>query len=155
FYETDLNSYQRGTVHFQLPEMAAGRHSLKIKAWDVMNNSSEYILEFIVIPFGVLQIDHVLNYPNPFTTSTSFWFEHNYPGVDLNVKVEVFTVNGRLIKTLIQTINSAGNRSSDIQWDGTDTYGNKIGRGVYVYRLRVRTPNGLTAEKWERLVLLN
>lgn len=155
FYETDLNSYQRGTVHFQLPEMAAGRHSLKIKAWDVMNNSSEYILEFIVIPSGVLQIDHVLNYPNPFTTSTSFWFEHNYPGVDLNVKVEVFTVNGRLIKTLIQTINSAGNRSSDIQWDGTDTYGNKIGRGVYVYRLRVRTPNGLTAEKWERLVLLN
>lgn len=119
-----------------------------------MNNSSEYVLDFTVVESGELKIDRVLNYPNPFTTKTSFWFEHNYPGVDLSAKVEVFTVSGKLIKTIAQTINTPGNRSNEILWDGKDEYGNKIGRGVYIYRLRVRSFNGKTADKWERLVVL-
>ena len=40
FYESDLDNYQRGTVRFQLPPLAPGPHSLRIKAWDVVNNSS-------------------------------------------------------------------------------------------------------------------
>ncbi|HEU4634037.1 MAG TPA: type IX secretion system sortase PorU, partial [Flavisolibacter sp.] len=154
FYESEVDDYQKGRVRFQLPPLAGGRHSLKIKVWDVMNNSSEYVLDFIVVESGVLTIDHVLNYPNPFTTTTSFWFEHNQPGVDLSVKVEVFSVGGRLIKTISRTINSTGNRSNEVLWDGRDAYGAKIGRGVYVYRLSVRTPDGKTADKWERLVVL-
>jgi hypothetical protein len=59
--------------------------------------------------------------------------------MDLYTKAEVFTVSGKLIKTLAQAINTPGNRSSEILWDGRDEYGNKIGRGVYIYRLRVRT----------------
>lgn len=153
FFESDLDNYQKGSLRFQLPELAPGHHSLKIKAWDVMNNSNEYVLDFTVVNTAELRIDHVLNYPNPFTTHTSFWFEHNYPGSDLDVRVEIFTVSGKLIKTIIQTINTAGNRSSDIQWDGRDEFGEKLGRGVYVYRLRVRV-NGKTADKWERLVIL-
>jgi hypothetical protein len=154
FYETDLDNFQKGTVRFQMPQLDPGHHTLKIKAWDVTNNSSEYLLEFTVIESGELRLEHVLNYPNPFTTSTSFWFEHNHPFEDLYAKVEVFTVSGKLIKTLIQTINSAGNRSNDILWDGRDEYGNKLGRGVYVYRVKIRTSYGKTAEKWERLVIL-
>ena len=154
FYESDVDDYQNGSVRFQLPEMSPGHHSLKIKAWDVMNNSSEYILDFTVINSDNLKIDRVLNYPNPFTTRTQFWFEHNQPGADLGVKVEVFTIGGKLIKSITQTINTPGNRSSEVEWDGRDDYGQKIGRGVYVYRLRVKGPNGKTAEKWERLVIL-
>ena len=96
----------------------------------------------------------MLNYPNPFTTNTSFWFEHNFPDVDLYTKIEIFTVSGKLIKTLTRTINTPGNRSSEVTWDGTDEFGTKIGRGVYIYRLRVRTADGKAAEKWERLVIL-
>jgi hypothetical protein len=154
FYETDLDNFQKGTVRFQMPQLDPGHHTLKIKAWDVTNNSSEYLLEFTVVESGELRLEHVLNYPNPFTTSTSFWFEHNHPFEDLYAKVEVFTVSGKLIKTLTQTINSTGNRSNDILWDGRDEYGNKLGRGVYVYRMKIRTSYGKTAEKWERLVIL-
>jgi hypothetical protein len=154
FYESDQDSYQKGTVRFQLPQLEPGEHTLKIKAWDVMNNSSEYLLRFVVVEGGELRIAHVLNYPNPFTTKTAFWFEHNRPAMDLYTKVEVFTVTGKLIKSLTQTINTPGNRSSEIEWDGTDAYGNKIGRGVYIYRLSVRSTDGKTADKWERLVIL-
>ncbi len=154
FYESDINDYQKGTVHFQLPALSSGPHSLKIKAWDVVNNSNEYLLNFSVINNEELRLDHVLNYPNPFTTKTTFWFEHNYPGIDLTTKVELFTVGGKLIKTLRQTINTAGNRSMELDWDGRDEWGNKIGRGVYIYRLYVKAANGKTASKWERLVIL-
>lgn len=153
-YESELNSYQNGTVRFQLPELAPGHHSLKIKAWDVMNNSSEYIIEFIVANNEELALDHVLNYPNPFTEKTTFWFEHNKPATDLRVRIEIFTVTGKLVKTVNETINNKGNRSSDIVWDGRDEYGNKIGRGVYLYRLSVRTVDGKKAEKIERLVII-
>jgi hypothetical protein len=153
FFESDLDNYQKGSLRFQLPELAPGHHTLKIKAWDIMNNSSEYLLDFIVVNNEELKIAHVLNYPNPFTTHTSFWFEHNYPATDLWVRVEIFTVSGKLIKTIIQTINTPGNRSSEVEWDGRDEYGSRLGRGVYIYRLSVKA-NGKTAEKWERLVVL-
>ncbi|HVF81276.1 MAG TPA: type IX secretion system sortase PorU, partial [Flavisolibacter sp.] len=154
FYESDLNNYQQGTVRFQLPELSAGPHLLKIKAWDVLNNSSEYILSFIVVNNEELRIAHVLNYPNPFTTKTAFWFEHNYPGIDLTAKVEIFTVSGKLIKTIAKTINTPGNRSIELDWDGTDEWGARLGRGVYIYRLYIKAANGKTAHKWERLVIL-
>jgi hypothetical protein len=154
FYESDLDDYQKGTVRFQLPGLEPGPHSLKIKAWDVLNNSSEYILDFVVVGDGELKIGHVLNYPNPFTTRTAFWFEHNRPGLPLSARVEIFTVGGRLIKTINQTINNTGNRSSEIEWDGRDEFGGKVGRGVYLYRLSVSDGGGRKAGKWERLVIL-
>ena len=154
FYEADLNSYQQGTIHFQLPALSAGIHSLKIKAWDVLDNSSEYILEFNVSKDEELVLSHVLNYPNPFTTKTQFWFEHNKPNQNLQVKVQIFTLTGKVVKTIKQTINDAGNRSSEVEWDGRDEFGDKLGRGVYLYRLTVISIDGKKKEKLEKLVIL-
>ncbi len=153
FYESELNSYQKGTVHFQLPSLTAGPHTLKIKAWDVVNNSSEYILEFNVASDEQLVLKHVLNYPNPFTTNTQFWFEHNRPGQELQVRVQIFTVSGKVIKTIKKTINTDGNRSTEVDWDGRDEFGDKIGRGVYLYRLSVTTPDNKRKEVIEKLVV--
>lgn len=155
YYESATDDYTRGQVRFQLPPLQPGEHSLTIRAWDALNNSSEYRLFFTVAGTDDLQLAHVLNYPNPFTSRTSFWFEHNRPGELLQVKVEIFTVTGKLIKTLLQTINSDGNRSGEVVWNGADEYGQKIGRGVYLYRLRVLAADGRSAEKWEKLVILN
>ena len=60
---------------------------------------------------------------------------------------------GKLIKTISETINTEGNRSNEVVWDGKDDHGNKIGRGVYVYRLEVSSING-KASKYEKLVIL-
>ncbi|MBD0331459.1 MAG: type IX secretion system sortase PorU, partial [Chitinophagaceae bacterium] len=154
FYESDLNSFQKGVVRFQLPEMPPGHHLLTIKAWDVMNNSSDNVLEFIVVNSEKLTLDHVLNYPNPFTTKTTFWFEHNRPATDLEVKIEIFTLTGKLIKNIHQTINTPGNRSSEVEWDGRDQYGDKIGRGVYLYRLTVSDAQSKKSSKMEKLIIL-
>jgi hypothetical protein len=154
FYEADLNSYQQGVIHFQLPVLKGGLHSLTIKAWDVLDNSSEYILEFSVVKNDELELEHVLNYPNPFTTKTQFWFEHNRPDQNLQVRVQIFTLSGKVVKTIKQTINDAGNRSCEVEWDGRDDFGDKLGRGVYLYRLTVITPEGRKKERIEKLVIL-
>jgi hypothetical protein len=153
FYQAEADNYQRGVIRFQLPELEPGSHTIKIKAWDVMNNSSEYVLEFVVGVDDELVISRVLNYPNPFTTNTYFWFEHNKPSQDLNVKIQIFTLAGRLIKQIEKTINSPGNRSNELSWDGKDDYGDKVGKGIYLYKLGVSQPGGKKKEKIEKLVI--
>ncbi|MGN6419652.1 MAG: type IX secretion system sortase PorU [Pseudobacter sp.] len=154
FYESETDNYKKGLVRFQLPELAPGPHTLSIKAWDAVNNSNEAVLEFRVVNESELRLEHVLNYPNPFTTNTNFWFDHNRPGEELSVTVQVYTVSGKLVKTLKRTIFSTGNRSSEVNWDGRDEYGSKIGRGVYIYRLQVKTSDGKMAYKLEKLYIL-
>lgn len=153
FYQGELDSYQRGVVRFQLPELEPGPHTLRIKAWDVLNNSSEVLLDFVVMNDEELHIHRVLNYPNPFTTRTNFWFEHNKPGLDLQVRLQIFTLTGRIIKTLQKTINTPGNRSSELEWDGRDEYGDRVGKGVYLYKLSVTAPGNMRKERIEKLVL--
>nr|WP_294906300.1 type IX secretion system sortase PorU [uncultured Lacibacter sp.] len=154
YYEADADSYQKGTVRFQMPALAEGLHVLKIKAWDVQNNSNEYRLEFRVIKDEELKLAHVYNYPNPFTTHTTFMFEHNRPGDQLQVLIRIYAVSGKVVKTISRTIFNEGNRSFDIEWDGTDDFGRKIGRGVYIYQLEVKDSFGKKQSALQKLVLL-
>jgi hypothetical protein len=154
FYEADADSYQRGTVRYQLSFLANGTHTIRIKVWDVANNSNEIELQFQVAKKEALQLKHVLNYPNPFTTSTKFWFEHNQPGSSLKVLIQVYSVSGKLAHQIQRIINSNGNRSDEIEWDGKDIYSNKLARGIYIYKLSVTGSDGKTISKMEKLYLL-
>jgi len=154
YYQADLNSYQQGVARFKLPELSPGSHSLKIKAWDVLNNSNEAILDFVVANDEELELSHVLNYPNPFTTSTNFWFEHNKPGQPLLVHLEIMTITGRVVRSFSQSITTEGNRSAQLHWDGKDDYGSRLGRGVYIYKLRVIAPGKKKKEVIEKLIIL-
>ncbi len=155
YYEADINSYQSGKVLYPFNDLKEGLHTLKFQAWDVHNNPSEAYTEFVVANSEEFALDHILNYPNPFTTKTNFYFEHNKPGQSLDVNIEVFTVSGKLVKSLRGAYFSDGYRVGPIQWDGLDEYGDNIGKGVYLYKLNVKTPQGQTAEEFERLVILN
>jgi hypothetical protein len=154
FYTAELNSYQNGTISFPFKDLEEGPHQLTLKVWDVYNNSSEATIEFVVVKDKNVILDRVYNYPNPFTTYTEFWFEHNQPGKNIFAQVQIFTVSGKLVKTISKEVLSDGFRSTSINWDGLDEYGDPIGRGVYVYCLRVRAENYSTAEKYEKLVIL-
>ena len=155
FYQADLDSYKSGRVVYPFNNLSEGTHTVRFKIWDVYNNSSEAYTEFVVAESAQLALAHVLNYPNPFTTRTEFMFEHNQPCNSLDVQVQVYTVSGKLVKTINETVLTQGFRNEPIAWDGLDDYGQKIGRGVYLYNLKVSTPDGQSAEQIERLVILN
>lgn len=155
YYQSDLNSYQSGSVRYPFNELSEGKHTIDFKAWDVYNNSSKAYTEFIVAKSAELALSHVLNYPNPFTTKTSFYFEQNQCCQSLEVELQIFTISGKLVKNFSQFVYAEGYRSSPIEWDGRDDFGDKIGKGVYIYRLKVKTSEGQSAEKFEKLVILN
>lgn len=154
YYEAELNSYQKGKIVYSLENLTEGHHSLKLKVWDINNNSSEMVTEFVVASSAGLALNHVLNYPNPFTTQTTFYFEHNKPCVGLQVQVQVFTVTGKLIKTINENVQCEGFLSNKIKWDGRDDFGDQIAKGVYIYNLKVKAPDGTSAHKLEKLVVL-
>jgi hypothetical protein len=159
FYQSEQDNSLRGTATYPLTGIAAGRHTLRVKGWDVANNSGEGYTEFIVAENGKAALAHVLNYPNPFTTNTYFQFEHNLAGQVLDVQVSIFSVSGRLVKTIIHTAPVEGYRVNDIQWDGKDDYGDNLARGVYLYRVKVRGTDitgvqTATESNIEKLVIL-
>ena len=169
FYEANLDDYQSGVVKYPLKNISAGRHSVTVKAWDVYNNSSDAYTEFVVATSESMALSHVLNFPNPFTSQTEFMFENNIASGTLKVKIEIYSVSGKLVKTIMTEINQSGSAGCDvctgvtnsgsfrvngIMWDGNDDYGDPLAKGVYVYRVSVKSDDGLSATAFEKLVLL-
>jgi flagellar hook assembly protein FlgD len=140
-------------VKYQLPTLTPGPHTLQVRAWDNVNNSSTKTLAFTVArtagttgaPGGQnnqsdmspLVIDKVMNFPNPFTQSTTFSFEHNFPGQNIAVNLSIFTQNGKLVKQINKTVNTSGTRNVQITYDGTDASGSRIARNVYIYKIQI------------------
>ncbi len=155
YYEADLDSYQSGKVRYPFFDLETGEHQLQLKVFDVFNNFSISETDFIVAEDENLVLRQVLNYPNPFTTYTEFQFEHNRANLPLQVQVQVFTVSGQLVKTINTAVTPSGNRVTGIAWNGLDDYGDLIGKGVYVYRVKVNSPtDNSIAEEYEKLVIL-
>lgn len=153
-YESDLDRYQSGKISYQLLSLPDGENQITLKVWDILNNVSERSLDFVVANTEKAALSHVLNYPNPFTTRTQFLFEHNQPHVVIDVSVQIFTLTGRLIKTLRTSILGNRYKHSPLEWDGRDDFGDRIGRGAYVYSVTIRTPDGKADTKYEKLVIL-
>jgi hypothetical protein len=155
FYEADINNYKTGKIYYPLSDLNEGNHTIDVKVWDVQNNSSTSSTEFIVASSAEMALKQVLNYPNPFTTSTKFFVEHNQCCVPLDLSIQIFTISGKLIKTINQDVQNQGFRIDGVDWDGKDDFGDKIGRGVYIYKVKIRSSTGISAEKIEKLVILN
>jgi hypothetical protein len=110
------------------------RHTLVLKAWDNSNNSSTISFEVLVVPSERLVLKDVLNYPNPFPQTTTFTFIANH---DAEVTIKIYTVAGRLIRTLDSRFARSG--FNMIEWDGRDGVGDPPANGVYLYKLIARS----------------
>jgi len=155
YYEADIDNFARGQVFFPLRDLEPGLHTLKLTAWDTYNNSAEQEIQFVVAEDDNIKIERVLNYPNPFTTYTEFWFTHNRPFEALDVQVQVMTISGKVIWSKNQSVTTTGFTSREITWDGTDDFGQRLGKGVYIYKITVKsTLSNQQTSKIEKLVIL-
>jgi hypothetical protein len=154
YYNSEINSYQKGVVSYPLNKLTEGTHNLRLKAFDTYNNSNEELLNFIVAGSQKVALEHVFNYPNPFTTHTSFYMEHNKPFSQLNVQLQIFTITGKVVKSFDLIAPTAGTLIGPIEWDGKDEYGDQLAKGVYIYKVKLRSANGDLVEKFEKLVIL-
>ena len=154
YYETAPNTYQRGYVTFAISGLADGPHNIKVRAWDVNDNTGTGTVDFIVVDGQVMDIAQLGNYPNPFSNSTHFVFEHNHPFEQLDVQIEIYNISGALVKNIKDNITTTDSRTVDITWDGTDNGGNRLASGVYVYRLNISTDKGYRSSAYQKLVIV-
>ncbi|CAL1520656.1 type IX secretion system sortase PorU [Chitinophaga sp. MM2321] len=153
YFAASLNSYRKGNVLFPLRGLSTGEHRITIKAWDTYNNVTVTNIFFKVAEPGALAIEQVVNYPNPFHDVTRFSFLHNQQGQQLQVDLQVFTIGGRLVRTIRSTIFSSTSRFDGIPWDGRGDSGAKLPAGIYIYRLIIGSA-GKTRTLGGKMVLL-
>lgn len=137
YFVGDLDSGGKsGIITYNFSKFNPGEYKIKIKAWDVFNNSSVSETLFTVVESNTLVVKDVVNYPNPFSSNTTFTFQHNLTKT-INARIKIYTVSGRLIKQLENT--NIGDKFVRIDWDGRDEDGNSIANGTYLYKLIVET----------------
>src|SRR5690606_1602081 len=122
-------------------------------AWDAHNNSGEGIVTFEVRSKESGVIGELYNYPNPFYNITTFVFQHNQEGEEMDVTINVYTTTGALVKSMSEKITATGNRT-EIQWDGKGNKGSILNPGLYIYKLHIKTAKGISAVAHQKLVLL-
>jgi len=148
-FVADENSFQSGEVRWPLTDLESGLHTARVRAWDVLNNSSTAEISFEIANDEVLDVRNVYNYPNPMNRETRFVFEHNQPaGTSARVEIRIFTLNGQVIRT-IPTEEALpegilGSGPVQVVWDGRDDDLGRPATGVYLYRVRIETdaPDG-------------
>ena len=164
YYTGDLDTYRSGTIRFPLPRLAPGAHTARLTAWDGVNNSTTAEVAFTISDAGGLEVTDVFPYPNPTAGPTRFTFAHNLPaGTPARIQLRIFTVAGRPIRTIDGDEALPGGVLPgglvQIPWDGRDDDLDRLGSGVYLYRLRVEADGAdggaaQVVERVERLAII-
>lgn len=146
YFEPDIDSYTSGTITYRFKNLSEGRHTLRLKAFDINNNSSEVYTEFVVTSHLEIASGDLKNFPNPFASETWFEFRHNYYDQNVSVVIEIYDITGQIVKTIgPMSVTSAGSLIEPVHWNGTSDSGKPLGSGVYIYQARMQTGNGLTS----------
>ncbi len=153
YYQAFANSYQQGIANYQMSNLESGTHTIKVKVWDVYNNSAFATITFIVKPKDETVIDNVNNYPNPFSDYTYFAFEHNQPDKISETNIYVYTIFGSLVKTIYIPGSQTGFRSEPYLWDGKSDSGSKLSAGLYIYKIQCKLTDGSSNEKSGKLII--
>lgn len=154
FYQTDLDTYTSGTIRYPFYNLPDGPHQLRLKVWDVYNNATEGFIDFVVASSGAIALREVLNYPNPFRGRTQFVIEHNQAGETIDYEIYIYSLDGRIRKTMRERIRTGNFRSELFTWDGRSDDGQMLESGTYVYRIIMRHEATGTEEKSSKLVII-
>ncbi|PSR54387.1 hypothetical protein AHMF7605_13140 [Adhaeribacter arboris] len=156
YFTAEVDNYQAGQVRYPLSNLSVGKHEISVKAWDTYNNSAESKIDLMVANSEKLALAQVFNYPNPVQNQTTFQFDHNRQGDDLNIEIKIFSTTGSLVKTLTGTSFASKPHLDAIIWDGRNENKQALAKGLYIYVLTVRSNlDGAKATKTEKLILLN
>ena len=116
-----------------------GIYELRAQARDESGNlsgSNDYRISFEVITKS--SITHVFNYPNPFTTSTRFVFTLTGSEIPTYFKIQIINISGKVVREITQDELGPmhiGRNISEFAWDGKDEFGDRLAKGVYLYRV--------------------
>ncbi|MBX9785492.1 MAG: hypothetical protein K2X48_19590 [Chitinophagaceae bacterium] len=153
FTPSNLNNGDNtATVDLYPKLMQDGYYDLYVSGTDRSGNKAgelEYTVNFQVI--NKPMISNMLNYPNPFTTSTAFVFTLTGSEVPQNIRIQILTVTGKVVREITKDELGPiriGRNITEFKWDGTDQFGNKLANGIYLYRVLTNL-NGNSLDRYK------
>ena len=152
-FSYDLGSYTSGSTYYNIPELEPGTHSLLFRAWDGMNNCSTAQLTFNVVKSLSPTIYSVDVTKNPASTSTTFIVSHSLAGCAVDITIDVFDMSGRQLWSWSENGTQAG--AYTVNWDLTESNGQRLQTGVYLYRVRMSSDGSAVASKAKKMVVIN
>lgn len=142
FFVADFGTQGKGTITYRMQNLKEGDYILKLKVWDVYNNSGTASIAFRVANSERMVLEDPICAPNPFNDETYFSFGHNQIGNNMDVQIRVYDMMGRLVAIINEQVEGTSARSNPIRWDGRSNYGGKLPSGVYVYNIIATNDNG-------------
>ncbi len=156
YYIASKDDFTRGMLVFPLESLSPGKHRIQLVARDVFNNTATAAVDFVVPQDQGLVIGKLLNYPNPFSNTTTIQFEHNRPGEDIVVSMAIVDITGQVVNTMNLEVFSSQFLVTLPEWDGTNSFGAKLNNGIYLLRLSVRSQvDGSKNEQLSKIIILN
>lgn len=152
YYISDIGGYTRGTVSYVFPELPEGKHTLMLRAWDMMNNSSTVTVEFEVVRGLSPSIIQMVTMPNPARDYATFTLMHDRPESEVSVTLEVFDFSGRILWNHTEQVMSADNTYT-YTWNLRSSSGQPLASGIYLYRIIVASPTGQSASKAQKMLI--
>ena len=151
-----VGDYTRGTINMPLNRLEAGEHTLTLRAWDLYNNSSLARITFNVDPALAPGCVELKVNPSPVISGSqaTFTLVHDRPQSEMDVRIDVFNVQGQMVWTNTERTVCDGNTYS-CSWNGTSQSGQPLSTGVYIVRAYM-TEGGVTSSvKTGKFVVLN
>jgi len=156
YYTANLNTYKKGSVNYPLDGLEKGKHTLTLSASDTYNTQTTATVDFVVTDGVQIEIEEFSNYPNPFYESTTLEFTHTRPGEDLEAFLTIYDLAGKELLNQSFEVISSQYRVTLSDWDGKSSTGTKLGQGVYLGKLSVRSLlDGSKNDQFTKLIILN
>lgn len=152
YYQSEFGDYTKGSVMFSIPTLADGSHTLRFRAWDVLNNTSSQTLNFVVDSSLSPNLVSVQATQNPAVTSTIFLVAHDREGSAVNVRLEVFDFSGQRMFVHEEATPSAPNLIR-IPWNLSNNSGGRLGTGIYLYRVTLRCQDSEEVSRTQKIIL--
>ncbi|MDD3737776.1 MAG: type IX secretion system sortase PorU [Lentimicrobiaceae bacterium] len=138
YYTADTNTYKSGLVRYKFRDLEVGKHTLTLKAWDILNNSSTASIEFEVIDDFEIEITNVNVYPNPFDQYFFLEFDINLFDEDVDVLVQLVDITGKQVSYIPnRRYKSQGFHIGPIEWRNAMSK-NHLEKGVYALQINVK-----------------
>lgn len=146
---------RQGMATYTFRGLQPGRYSVRVKAWDVNNNSNEGALTFVVSDKPALTIGTLRAYPNPMAEQTTLELTHNRPGDALDWTLTFFDRSGRVLGSQTGQCDQCPETVSLGQWEGRTGGNSPLPNGLYLYRVDVRaSSDGAATGAGERILLI-
>lgn len=152
YYDAPANPDDYGKLAYRFYGLNEGEHHLNFRVWDIYNNSTNVSIDFTVVKSSYMIVENVYNAPNPMTSHTKFYFEHNQKG-NLDITISIYNVNGQIVKTINESRYGTSTRVEPIEWDGCSDGGTPLKSGVYIYNVTITGDDNVKHSTFSKLVI--